>query len=128
MDIGVALGTVATMGSLIRTGSGMFTADSAVKIQQIRNAAADGNLIDLCIPVEKVLPYPKAFVKTEGLSMAKNGNPLPLALVDMPSEDETLVESGSETKHQFWLYSQDGLIGLYSHTHGVTKLRLEVMM
>jgi len=118
MDIGAALGTVATMGLLIRTSSGDFSVDSAAKIHEIREAAAAGRLYNMLLPVEKVLPFPKGYVKPDGLLMAKNGNPLPICLVDMPHP----------TSNKIWLHGQSGLIGLYSYDPTLAKLRLEVML
>ncbi|MCL2361912.1 MAG: tRNA pseudouridine(55) synthase TruB [Defluviitaleaceae bacterium] len=116
MDIGEALGCGAAMGSLVRTRSGGFSLDRAYKIGEIKDAAVAGNLSDMLLLVEKVLPFPQAFVKPEGLAMAKNGNLLPFDLVDMPTHIDDKI----------WLYGPGGLIGLYS-IHG-SKLRLEVMM
>ncbi|MCL2527440.1 MAG: tRNA pseudouridine(55) synthase TruB [Defluviitaleaceae bacterium] len=116
MDIGEVLGTGAAMGTLVRTSSGAFSVDRAVKLDQIKESAADGSIMDLLIPVETVLPFPRAYVKAEGLAMAKNGNPLPFDLVDMPNGEK------------FWLHGPEGLIGLYSHDTEKGRLRLEVML
>ena len=113
MDIGEAMGCGAVMGSLLRTRSGGFSLDAAFKIEQIKEAAENDRLSDILLDVESVLPFPRAYVKPEGLSMAKNGNPLPIELVDNPSA-------------RVWLHGQDGLIGLFSEKND--KLRLEVMM
>jgi len=115
MDIGESLGTAATMGNLLRTRSGDFALETAIKIDDIRAAAADGNIADLVLPVERVLPFPRAYVKDDGLKMAKNGNPLPLTLVDIENAPPGKV----------WLHGPNGLIGLYNLDD---KLRLEVMM
>jgi len=124
MDIGEALGVGAVMGSLLRTRSGAFSLDRAVKIGEVKEAAANESLSDMIMPVEAVLPFPQAFVKPNGLSMAKNGNPLPLELVDMPTgfAESTLDED------RVWLYGPDGLIGLYLVDAGKGRLGLEVMM
>jgi len=118
MDIGEALGTGAAMGALLRTRSGAFCVDTAVRIADIRKAAEDGGLSGLLLPVEDVLRFPRAFVQPEGLTMARNGNALPLGLVDMPGEPGDGV----------WLHGPDGLIGLFSVDKIADKLRLEVMM
>ena len=118
MDIGEALGTGAAMGALLRTRSGAFVLDSAVKIAQIREAAAEGSLAKMILPVEKVLPFPRAYVKPEGLAMARNGNPLPFGLVDMPVSAESKV----------WLHGPDGLIGLFAVDSALARLRSEVML
>jgi len=118
MDIGEALGTVAAMGSLLRTRTGDFNLDTAVKITQIREAASDGGLAGFLLPVEDVLPFPRAYVSPEGITMAKNGNALPLELVEMPSGYEGKV----------WLHGPEGLIGLFTVDNTAARLRLEVMM
>ena len=126
MDIGVALGTGAAMGALLRTRSGAFFVESAVKIAKIREAVTDGNFCDILLPVEKILPFPRVYVRPQGLAMAKNGNPLPLDLLDMPPY------AGHKDKPddgKFWLHGPKGLIGLFAidRAHGTGKLRLEVM-
>ena len=129
MDIGEALGTGAAMGTLLRTRSGAFFVDSAVKITQIREAAADGSLEHMILPVEKVLTFPRAYVKPEGLVMARNGNALPLGLVEMsmPTEDGVHVIT---RESKVWLHGPDGLIGLFyvDSANGAAKLRSEVML
>ena len=147
MDIGEALGPGAAMGSLLRTRSGAFTLDGAVKLEEIKEAAASGLLSDMLLPVEAVLPFPRMYVKAEGLAMAKNGNPLPFGLVDMPDksklwppvipcltrnplsfgEDGGIPDQVRDDDSLVWLHGSDGLIGLYSYD-GQGKLRLEVMM
>ena len=140
VDIGEALGTGATMGTLLRTRSGAFSLDTAYKIAEIREAAAgDGGLSNMLLPVEAVLDFPCAYVKAEGLSMAKNGNPLPLNMVDMPASIQNIGESSAnhveprcdrdDSKLNIWLHGPDGLIGLFSYDPlSQGKLRLEVML
>jgi len=134
MDIGEALGTGAAMGSLLRTSSGDFSLDSAVKLGEIKEAAANGYLSDILIPVEKILPYPRIYVKPDGLAMAKNGNPLPLGMIwgqgdgSFDTQHLTVCQK-NRPPDTYWLHGPDGLIGLYSiDPAGQGKLRLEVMM
>ena len=56
-DIGEKLGCGGVMGKLIRTESGMFTMDTAYRLEQIQEAAENGFLADLILPIEKCLPY-----------------------------------------------------------------------
>ena len=114
MDIGEALGCGAAMGSLLRTRSGGFSLDTAYKINEVKEAAANGSLSDMILDAEKVLPYPRVYVQPEGLTMARNGNPLPLELLDKAPTTKV------------WLHGSGGLIGLFSESNGM--LRLEVMM
>ena len=120
MDIGEALGAGAAMRALLRTHSGAFSVDTAIKIAEIRKAAADGNLASMILPVESVLDFPTAYVRPEGLAMANNGNPLPSELVDISASCGGKV----------WLHGPDGLIGLFAIdiTNGTKKLRSEVML
>ncbi|MCL2406127.1 MAG: tRNA pseudouridine(55) synthase TruB [Defluviitaleaceae bacterium] len=118
VDIGEALGTCAAMGALLRTRSGSFGVDTAIKLSQFKAAADDGSLAGLLLPVEDVLVFPRAHVKPEGYAKAKNGNPLPCELVDMPG-----CEAGN-----VWLHGPDGLIGLYTVDTAAGMLRLEVML
>jgi len=121
VDIGAALGTGAAMGALVRTRSGAFCAGNAIRIAEIRKAAEDGRLHELMLPVEDVLAFPKAIVRLEGLSMARNGNKLPLGLVDLPA---------GFCGDKIWLHGLDGLIGLFAVDAAgeAPLLRLEVMM
>ena len=139
MDIGEALGTGAAMGSLLRTRSGAFCVDAALKLAQIKQAAEDGRLNDIVLPVEDVLPYPRAYVKAEGYTMARNGNPLPISIVDIPSDDSGLahmptprdanvINMPSTDGNKVWLHDTDGLIGLFSVNDSTKKLRAEVML
>ena len=118
MDIGETLGTGAAMGALLRTRSGDFSLDSALKITEIREAAESGGLDGLVLQVEDMLVFPQAFVRADGVIMAKNGNALPFDLVELPRNYEGKV----------WLHGPDGLIGLYTVDTTAAKLRLEVMM
>ena len=130
MDIGEALGTGAAMGTLLRTRSGAFTVGTALKVAEIRDAAADGRLSELLLPVEEVLVYPRAYVRPEGMAMAKNGNPLPLGLVAMPTDESKASLADMSTDDKVWLHGPDGLIGLYTvdATPGAERLRLLVML
>ena len=138
MDIGEALGTGAAMGALLRTRSGAFLLEGAHRIGEIREAAEAGRLHELVLPVEEMLPYPRAYVRPEGVSMAKNGNPLPVGLVTRHCERSEAIQQLGKTSgllrrvaprndgELVWLHGPDGLIGLFSASPD--KLRLEVMM
>jgi len=137
MDIGESLGTGATMGSLLRTRSGGFSLNTALKLDEIKETAASGRLSDMILHVEDVLSFPRTHVKPEGLLMAKNGNSLPFELVNMPPLNKLTPHaiakseaiSHEVTENKIWLHGPDGLIGLYSFDpSGQEKLRLEVMM
>jgi len=113
-DIGKKLGCDATMGALKRTRSGFFSIENALKLNEIKEQ------LDSCIlPVDQVLPFPHAFVWHEGLKMARNGNAIPLELVEIEI---------TKSSDKYWLFEQDlnTLIGLFRLEND--KLRPEVMM
>jgi len=110
-DIGRELGCGATMGELERAQSGKFFLNSAKKLDEIKIAAQDGRLDELIIPVDELLPYPKIYVSGQELTLAMNGNPLP-------------IKNQPQTK--LWVCSNEKLIGLYANDGN--KLRPEVML
>jgi len=115
-DIGHILGCSATMGELLRTQSGMFTIADAIKLDDIKKAAENGQLEDFILPIDTLLPYPKVYISDGELLRAKNGNPLPL----------TAVGALAVTEDKFWICSENGIVGLYAKDS--TKLRAEVMI
>ena len=122
MDIGKALGTCAAMGSLLRTRSGKFSLDTAVKISDLRIAAEKNCLSTLLLPVEEIFPLPRAYVNHDGYLMAKNGNPIPITMVKLANGS---IPAGGN----FWLHGpDDDAIGLFSLKPGLDKLCLEVLL
>ncbi len=93
-DIGERLGCGACMGSLLRTRSGMFTLENAVKLRDL--TASD------LLRVEDVLPFPRALAHPEAEKLAANGNPIPAELV-----------SFEEAGDKYWLSCGGTLRGLY---------------
>src|ERR1700692_1811707 len=62
-DMGAALGCGAHLAEIIRTAVGEFTLDQAAKLEDIARAAAEGNLAQYIIPIERLLPeLPSAIV------------------------------------------------------------------
>jgi tRNA pseudouridine55 synthase len=131
-DIGEKLGCGAAMGELTRTRSGVFHANGAVKIGELREAAQSGRLHEYVLPVDAVLPFPRAEVNAAGLKPALNGNTLPLSLVtkaDKQPLNADAENNGDNTKRNYWLYTPDGLrIGLFALTPDGDRLRPEVML
>jgi len=128
-DIGKALGTCATMGTLLRTRSGAFSLDSAVKLAKLREAAECGSLNNLLLTPEEVLPFPRAYVRPEGFLLAKNGNPVPVDMVDFENtgasgkQPRVMLPVLSKMNKQadvsccnskFWLYGACEMIGLFA--------------
>lgn len=125
-DIGEALGCGAAMGELTRTRSGVFCIEDAHPLEAVRAAASSPDKLDEIIrPVEKLLPYPTAFIKPEGLQRALNGNPLPMELVERIEAPAPSV--AKDGKLMFWVTLPQGrIIGLFSQKSGT--LRAEVML
>ena len=78
-DIGKKLGCLAHMRFLLRTASGMFTIETARTLEEIADAADQGGLEPLIVPVEDVLSrLPYAEVPERLYKQFANGVPLPL--------------------------------------------------
>ncbi len=76
-DIGTKLGTVATLASLQRTQSGVFTIDKAITLSDIQ-AAKDANTLDtLAIAVDSLFSeYPSLNISEKAAQRLQNGAPL----------------------------------------------------
>ena len=108
-DIGQKLGCGACMGELIRTKSGSFTLDSAIKLSDLEKA--------VLISPEQAFPAAHA-VLTVYSKAAFNGNPIPL--------ENVAIEKWLEEGDHCWLYYDKAVIGLYALR--ADMLRPEVMM
>lgn len=76
-DIGMKLGCYGCMESLLRTKSGIFTIDHALKLREVEHRCANSTLMESIIQVPELFPtYPKVFVKPEFDKLVLNGNPL----------------------------------------------------
>jgi len=115
MDIGHTLGCGATMGTLERTQSGIFDISTAVKLDELKEAAESDRLSDFLMPVDKLLTYKKIMLPESEAAYAKNGNPLPSSLVD-----------DAKAGDKFWICDSNGIIGLFVLSK--SKLRAEVML
>lgn len=81
-DIGIALGTVAHMGSLIRTKTSGFVSTESINLAQLENAAENSALDKLVIPIEIALAHmPKTTIDQKAEKLLLNGNPIPLEFV-----------------------------------------------
>jgi len=121
MDIGEKLGYGATMGTLIRTRSGMFSVEDSIRIATVKEIVTNGDLLTHIMSVEKILPFSRAYVKPDGLNRALNGNPISLDLVEFISPPT----EGA----RYWLHG-DNLIGLFAinmQPHKPPMLVSEVM-
>ncbi len=76
-DIGAKLGTVATLASLQRTKSGVFTIDKAITLADIQAAKDAGVLGTLAIEVDSLFAeYPSFTVNEKAAQRLQNGAPL----------------------------------------------------
>jgi len=115
-DIGHMLGCGGTMGELVRTRSGVFSIDNAIKLDMLKEIAQNGQLEKSILSVDALLPYPKVYVTGHELTLAANGNPLPLSVAGAPA-----AQGGA-----FWICCDNGIIGLY--TNDSKKLCAKVML
>jgi tRNA pseudouridine55 synthase len=101
-DIGQALGTAAHMGDLLRTKSGNFNAENAVKLDELREIAERGETGKVLMPIETALGhFPKITISAKADKWLRNGNKIPLdfvcANIELTSGAEYLAfdEAGS---------------------------------
>ncbi len=74
-DIGKKLGCGAHMGSLLRTSSGMFSLDTAVTLEKLKELAEKNELQKVLLPLEKALKqYDSIVVSPKGNKLLYNGN------------------------------------------------------
>lgn len=74
-DIGKKLGCGAYMGSLLRTSSGMFSLDTAITLEELKELAEKNQLQKVLLPLEKVLEkYNSIVVSQKGNTLLYNGN------------------------------------------------------
>ncbi|MBR6258543.1 MAG: tRNA pseudouridine(55) synthase TruB [Lachnospiraceae bacterium] len=77
-DIGEKLGCGGAMEKLLRSKSGEFTLDSALKLSEVEQLVKAGEFGSRIVLVEHFYSEcPAAFVRTEDMKFLKNGNPLP---------------------------------------------------
>lgn len=114
-DIGKYLGWGAHMSALTRTASGSFTIDKAVKLEELKNAAAEGRAEELIIPPDDVLSeYKRVTVSEKASKYLYNGGKISahyLSCDKKPSEGETVLGYDSTGK----------LVGIYAYTFDKEK-------
>lgn len=92
-DIGESLGCGGCMSSLRRVKAGVFSVDDAYSLRQIQQAADEGNVESLLLPVDSLFSdYPAYTASENQLKRIKNGN-----------EFKTAAEDG-----KYRVYSADG--------------------
>ena len=108
-DIGKRLGCGGCMGGLERTKSGVFTADKAMKLEEVEEAAKKNNF-DFIIPIDRAFYAPA--VETSVKSVL-SGNPV--------KESNISASKKLEENKRYWLYCDKTLIGLHIFVNGTLK-------
>lgn len=73
-DLGVRLGTLAAMHSLVRTRSGRYPLEEALPLDAIQQAADEGRLAELLRPTDSLFEaYPAVTLDDAGWKRAQNG-------------------------------------------------------
>lgn len=76
-DIGKKLECGAHMASLLRTSSGMFSLDTAITLEQLKELAKKDQLQNALLPLEKALKqYSSIRISPKGNKLLYNGNPI----------------------------------------------------
>lgn len=74
-DIGEKLNTGGTMKSLVRTRTGIFSIENAVKLSEISKSVEDNNIDSLIMPTDSFFnEYPAVNVSGRNEMLVKNGN------------------------------------------------------
>jgi len=106
-DIGEALDTAAHMGDLLRTKSGNFCMENAIKLDVLREIADKNQLDKIVMPIDAALSYmPKIAISIKAEKWVKNGNKISIGYVSTPIKLSNGVE--------YLAYEEaGGLAGIY---------------
>jgi len=79
-DIGKELGYPAVMANLVRTSAGAIRLEQCISLEQLEEAAANGDISPYLIPADRALPHlPACYVPPALAGPALKGQKLPLA-------------------------------------------------
>lgn len=82
-DIGASLGCGACMSSLRRISAGAFSVESAHSIDEVENAANEGQLVDIMLPVDTLFSaLPELKVPESTANRLKTGNIIKISVAD----------------------------------------------
>lgn len=82
-DIGASLGCGACMSSLRRISAGAFSVESAHSIDEVENAANEGQLVDITLPVDTLFSaLPELKVTESTANRLKTGNIIKISAAD----------------------------------------------
>ncbi len=105
-DLGTKSGFGAIMSSLVRISTGGFSLDKAVTIEELREAATQGNLYRFVLPIDYPLQHiSKVYVRKDSLKFALNGNRL---FAHNLTEDISRFYNGQKLR----LYDGQTIIGI----------------
>lgn len=106
-DIGKALGCGAHMSYLLRTRTGNFYLDNAIKLEDIDRVLENNNIKDIMIPMEQVLSdYNKFVVVKNGNKFLYNGNKISFNYIQNKKD--------LKQNEKIVIYDEDNnLIGIY---------------
>jgi tRNA pseudouridine55 synthase len=112
-DIGEKLGCGACMSKLVRTQSGRFTLDNAIRLDELKKIVADGRLGEvLLLPEEALDGYRRVVVSSAAEKYLANGNKISLNYCNIkPDEGEKIVVFDEKEK----------LVGVYVVTEDCIK-------
>ena len=120
-DIGETLGCGAAMGELLRSASGDFGLEKAMKLDEIKARHSEGKISDYIIPPEEFLKeYPSIYSKVEANRFIRNGNTL----------SSQLIKAGKpEANQKYRLYTNEGqFVGLFiMNAAGILKPEVILM-
>ncbi len=106
-DIGKSLGCGAYMSYLLRTRTGNFYLDNAIKLEDIDRVLENNNIKDIMIPMEQVLSdYNKFIVTKNGNKFLYNGNKISFNYIQNKKD--------LKQNEKIIIYDEDNnLIGIY---------------
>ena len=110
-DIGQKLGCGGVMGSLVRVSSGVFSVETALRLDQLRDAAEKGNLQELVRPIDKCLPFSGVTVSKDATASMLSGHKV---------RPESLASSDNSPKRgrRVFVRGFDGQLGgLYEYAY-----------
>ena len=113
-DIGDKLGCGALMQSLVRTKSGIFDIDNALKLDEIEKLNAEGKLSEHVISIEDVFAMRCVIMKQENDRLVANGNVIAddmFDAYDIP-RDKAFINTGDEDICVY--YSDGSFAGVYT--------------
>ncbi len=125
-DIGKKLGCGAHMGSLLRTSSGMFSLDTAITLDKLKELAEKNELQKALISLEKALEqYSSIVVSSKGNKLLYNGNKIYEHFFE--KVNGTIIQGQTVLGYD----SQNVLIGIYeiiTEKNGLCMKPLKILL